>query len=64
MNRLTAVSSTNDGFTLSELDMQLRGFGDLSKTGSKQHGSADNVIFNKQVSIDLISEMLELCPPK
>lgn len=64
LNRLTAVSSTNDGFALSELDMQLRGVGDLSKKGAKQHGSADNIIFNKQVSIDLISEMVELLHKK
>jgi ATP-dependent DNA helicase RecG len=64
MDRLNAVSSTNDGFKLSELDMQLRGVGDLSKIGSKQHGSADSVIFNKQVPIELLAEMIEVLPSK
>lgn len=62
MNRLNAVASTNDGFELSELDMQLRGVGDLSKAGNKQHGSADSIIFNKQVSVGLLAEMLEVLP--
>jgi len=64
MNRLAAVASTNDGFKLSELDMQIRGVGDLSRAGSKQHGSADSIIFNKQVPVGLLSEMVELLPVK
>jgi len=64
MNRLMAVASTNNGYKLSELDMQLRGVGDLSKAGSKQHGSADSIIFNKQVSIAMLSEMVEILSAK
>lgn len=63
MERLSAITSTNDGFKLSELDMQIRGVGDLSKLGANQHGSADNVIFNKKVSIELIAEMMEVLSP-
>lgn len=62
MSRLSAVAATNDGLKLSELDMKLRGFGDVSLKGAKQHGSADSVIFNKVVSIDLLQEMIELLP--
>lgn len=60
MERLRAVAATNDGFKLAELDMHLRGVGDLSRAGAKQHGSADSIIFNRQVSTDLISEVVEL----
>ena len=49
MSRLSAVAATNDGLKLSELDMKLRGFGDLSSKGAKQHGSADSIIYNKEV---------------
>lgn len=62
MSRLSAVAATNDGLKLSELDMKLRGFGDLSSKGAKQHGSADSIIYNKEVSIDLLQEMIELLP--
>jgi ATP-dependent DNA helicase RecG len=62
MERLNAVAATNDGLKLSELDMKLRGFGDLSAKGAKQHGSADSVIFNKEVSVELLQEMIELLP--
>ena len=62
MSRLSAVAATNDGLQLSELDMKLRGFGDLSAKGVKQHGSADSIIFNKTVSVELLQEMIELLP--
>ncbi len=64
MERLSAVAATNDGLKLSELDMKLRGFGDLSTKGAKQHGSADSVIFNKEVPIELLQEMIEQLPEK
>lgn len=59
-SRLLAVASTNDGFKLSELDMNLRGFGDLSIAGERQHGSATSLFFNKDVSVLLLQEMIEL----
>lgn len=58
-SRLLAVASTNDGFKLSELDMNLRGFGDLSIAGERQHGSATSLFFNKDVSVALLQEMIE-----
>lgn len=60
--RLSAVAATNDGFKLSELDMSLRGFGDLSVSGQKQHGSATSIIFNKEVPVDVLQEMIEYLP--
>lgn len=60
--RLEAVASTNDGYELSELDMNLRGFGDLSLAGAKQHGNATSVFFNKDVPVDLLQEILTLIP--
>lgn len=62
MSRLSAVAATNDGLQLSELDMKLRGFGDLSAKGVRQHGSADSIIFNKAVSAGLLHEMIGLLP--
>jgi len=59
MTRLRAIESTIDGLELAELDMRTRGVGDLSSAGKRQHGSADSVIFNKTVSSELVSEMLE-----
>lgn len=56
--RLEAVASTNDGFKLSQLDLEMRGAGDLSSEGKKQHGSADQVIFNRVVSLALLDEMI------
>lgn len=60
MSRLVAVASTNDGFKLSELDMNLRGFGDLSIAGERQHGNATSFFFNKDVSVPLLQEMIDL----
>lgn len=56
--RLEAVASTNDGFKLSQLDLEMRGAGDLSTEGKKQHGSADQVIFNRVVPLALLDEMI------
>lgn len=56
--RLEAVVSTHDGFKLSQLDLELRGAGDLSSEGKKQHGSADHVIFNRVVPLSLLDEMI------
>lgn len=60
MARLRAVASTNDGMKLAEMDMDLRGFGDLSRAGLRQHGAATGIIFNKEVSSDLLREMVEM----
>jgi len=62
LSRLQAVVSTNDGYKLSEMDMNLRGFGDLSVAGARQHGSATGMFFNKDVSVALLQEMLDLVP--
>ena len=58
MARLRAVASTNDGFKLSELDMTLRGFGDLTEAGQRQHGSVAGFFFNKTVSLPCFEQML------
>ena len=59
MARLEAVVSTCDGFELSQLDMSIRGTGDLSAQGLRQHGSADTLIYNRPVPTTLLDEMLE-----
>ncbi len=58
--RLDIVASTNDGFRLSQLDLELRGAGDLSKLGKKQHGSSDHILFNRPVSLPLLEEMAQV----
>jgi ATP-dependent DNA helicase RecG len=64
MSRLEAVVSTCDGFELSRLDMAIRGVGDLSMAGKKQHGAADTLLYNRAVPIELMDEMIQkLYPP-
>lgn len=44
MERLQLMEKTNDGFRLAEMDMELRGFGDLS-SGSEDQSGASFTIF-------------------
>ncbi len=59
MERLQAVVSTCEGFELSRLDMSIRGAGDLSAQGNRQHGASDNLIYNRSVPSGLLDEMFE-----
>lgn len=43
--RLELVAKITDGFKLAELDMELRGFGDLSEDSSSQHGINRSQLF-------------------
>jgi len=60
MARLQSVVSTCNGFELSKLDMKIRGTGDLSRTGRRQHGAADNLLYNRPVQTELLDEMVGL----
>lgn len=45
LERLHLVERENDGFKLSEMDMELRGFGDLSEDSDRQHGVLRSSLF-------------------
>jgi ATP-dependent DNA helicase RecG len=45
LQRLSAVEKEPDGFVLAEIDMELRGFGDLSEDSSQQSGISRGSLF-------------------
>jgi ATP-dependent DNA helicase RecG len=55
--RMKALCDTNDGFKLSELDMELRGAGDFF--GTKQHGLPGFSIANLYRDMDILKEAQE-----
>ena len=57
--RLNALVATNDGFELAEQDMRLRGIGDVSGVGERQHGSAGSLLRNRQVPMSTFLDVLE-----
>lgn len=58
--RLSVLEKTSDGFKVSEMDMRLRGFGDLSDSSSKQSGSDDTFLIGRAISIEAMDEALGL----
>jgi len=58
--RLQALVDTNDGFVLAEHDMRIRGIGDVSDAGARQHGSASSLLMNRQVSMSTVMEIMEM----
>lgn len=59
MARLQAVAGTNDGFELAEHDMRIRGIGDVSTVGERQHGSVGNLLLTRGVPMNVFIDMLE-----
>jgi ATP-dependent DNA helicase RecG len=59
MARLQALVATHDGFALADQDMRLRGIGDVSASGERQHGSAGGLLMNRPVSMSTFLEVLE-----
>jgi ATP-dependent DNA helicase RecG len=51
--RLNAIVSTNDGFKLSELDLQIRGEGKV--TGTDQSGLSDLKIADLRYDFDILN---------
>lgn len=45
MERLKAVEAESDGFVLADIDMEQRGFGDLSEESNQQSGIARSSLF-------------------
>ena len=52
--RMQAMVSTNDGFILSEIDLQMRGAGDFF--GVRQHGLPEFNITNLVTDMDILKE--------
>lgn len=60
MERLNVLVQTTDGFEVSELDMRLRGVGDLSQASSKQTGADDTFLFGRPVRLEILDKALEV----
>lgn len=56
IGRLNMVASTDDGFRLAEMDMELRGYGDLSINSQDQHGSPVTLFVNSKITPKDLSE--------
>jgi ATP-dependent DNA helicase RecG len=60
LKRLNVLVQTTDGFKVSELDMQLRGVGDLSQASSKQTGSDDTFLFGRSVQLSTLDRAMDI----
>ncbi|MFV0518896.1 MAG: ATP-dependent DNA helicase RecG [Lachnospirales bacterium] len=56
--RMQIISSTNDGFVISEKDLQIRGQGDFF--GVRQHGLPEFKIANLFTDVNILSEVQEI----
>lgn len=59
LNRLNVLTDSNDGFYISEKDLELRGAGDLSELGKTQHGETISLIKNIEVEIDKLGAAID-----
>lgn len=59
MERLNALVQSNDGFVISEIDMKLRGVGDLNSDSEKQHGATSVGVKNVILDVDKIAAAIE-----
>ena len=57
--RLQVLVDSTDGFEIAERDLEIRGTGDLSRGGNKQHGTPDQLIKNITVSLKHIEWAVE-----
>lgn len=55
--KLNAFTACRDGFEVAELDLKLRGFGDLAAGSSKQSGSDDSFLFGSAITPDHVAPM-------
>ncbi|OGU23669.1 MAG: hypothetical protein A2580_13345 [Hydrogenophilales bacterium RIFOXYD1_FULL_62_11] len=58
--KLEAFVDCKDGFEVAELDLKLRGFGDLAAGSTKQSGSDDSFLFGSPITPDHVTPMEEL----
>lgn len=59
MERLEVLTKTEDGFELAEMDMRLRGIGDLGALSSRQTGADDTFLFGRPIRLDLLDRAME-----
>jgi len=57
--RLAILVRHNDGFKIAEEDMMQRGFGDLSKLGSRQSGDSSSIFMNLKIPHETLPSMFE-----
>jgi ATP-dependent DNA helicase RecG len=55
-DRLSILEKTADGFEVAEMDMRLRGFGDLSANSDKQTGDGASFLIGRNVSVDMLEK--------
>jgi ATP-dependent DNA helicase RecG len=58
MERLRILERTQDGFTVAEHDMRLRGVGDLSRISSRQSGADLTFFFGRPVSVEALDAVM------
>lgn len=58
-DRLSILVNHDDGFKIAEEDMIQRGFGDLSKLGSKQSGESSSIFYNLKIPHETLPSMFE-----
>lgn len=58
-DRLAILVNHDDGFKIAEEDMIQRGFGDLSKIGSKQSGESSSIFYNLKIPHETLPPMFE-----
>lgn len=58
-DRLAILVNHDDGFKIAEEDMIQRGFGDLSKLGSKQSGESSSIFSNLKIPHETLPSMFE-----
>jgi len=56
--RMKVMTSTNDGFEISELDLKIRGAGDFF--GTRQHGITEMKVANLYTDMDILKEAQKL----
>lgn len=65
VSKLDAFLACKDGHEVAELDLKLRGFGDLSMKGRRQSGSDGGILFGSAVTLEHVEPMekvwLEAC---
>jgi len=59
IQRLNILVEHLDGFEVSKADLELRGAGDLTLDGQKQHGATTGIIQNRMIDIDRLAAAIE-----
>ena len=55
--KLEAFKACRDGFEVAELDLKLRGFGDLGRESKRQSGADDSFIFGAPITPEVVEEV-------